>query len=276
MWQIEEDYQRTYRSEKERTVVLLGFLSIILAVRVELHEGDFWNFPWWCDNSCAHFTVWLLPTFTNWIILWVGYVACMLIYFSEDKFDKYTWGRSTREFFRRLGNRFFVLSYPVTVLFFSTLGGVSFQLPDLAEVQTPYWLGVGSLLGWYAIWTAEGIIGAKIVGKRSFLRRPLDSFLELGRQGTPVIAEGLVRVWRRVLRHSSTGPIRVKRTLRTFVTVTTSFIVLFAWGVMHLSGFDLLYALGVPLYSYLLASVLIGWRRWKRLSNASLRKIEEG
>src|SRR5438093_10249357 len=104
MSQTEEEYRKTYRSERERTVVLLGFLSIILAVRVELHEGDFWNFP--CNSPCAHLTLWLLPMFTNWIILWLGYIACMLIYFSEDKFDKYAWGRNLREFSRRLGSRF--------------------------------------------------------------------------------------------------------------------------------------------------------------------------
>ena len=267
MSQTEEDYRKTYRSERERTVVLLGFLSIILAVRVELHEGDFWNFP--CNSPCAHLTLWLLPMFTNWIILWLGYIGCMLVYFSEDKFDKYAWGRDLREFSRRLGSRFFVLFYPVTVLFFSTLGGVSFQLPDLATIQTPYWFTVASLLGWYLIWTAEGIVGVKVVGKRSVLRRPVDSFLELGRQGTPVIAEVLVHLWRRILRHPLTGPVRVKRVLRIFLSVVTSIVVLFAWGVLQLSGFDLLYALGVPLYGYLIASVLIGWRKWNKLSKAS-------
>src|SRR3989442_6370239 len=109
MTQTEEDYQRTWRSEKSRTVVLLGFLSIILTVRVELHDMDFWNFPWWCDNSCPHFTIWLLPTFTIWIGFWVGYIGCMLIYFSEDGFHKYSWSRPFRDFFRRLGPRFFVI-----------------------------------------------------------------------------------------------------------------------------------------------------------------------
>src|SRR5712692_2544180 len=99
MEQSEEEYQRTYRSEKERTVVLLGFHSIILAVRLELKEGDFWNFP--CNSPCPHFTLWLLPTFTYWIVLWVGYIGCMLVYFSEDRFDKNTWSRTVREFFRR-------------------------------------------------------------------------------------------------------------------------------------------------------------------------------
>jgi hypothetical protein len=260
--QTEEEYRKTFESEKARTVILLGFLSIILTVRVELHDGDFWNFP--CNSPCPHITLLLLPTFTNWIISWLGYIACMLVYVSEDKFDKYTWSRSGREFVRRLGY-LFIWWYPVTVLFFSGFGGLSFQLPD--SVQTPYWLTVVLLFGAYLIWTAEETVGTKIVGRRGVLTQAVGIFLEFGYEGMKIIAEGLALTWRKILRgfgHPKTGPTNLKQAMRIFITTTETIVISIAYFAFHLSGYNLLYAFGVPIYALIFASAIVGWLRKRK------------
>jgi len=245
---------------------------MILTVRVLLHEGDFWNFPWWCDNSCPHFTVWLFPTFTNWIILWFGYIVCMLVYVSEDRFDKHSWGRPVRELARRIGTRFFVLFYPLTVLFFSTFGGISFQLPE--SVQLPYWLAVIALFGFYMIWTTEGMLGTKIIGKRGVLSQSVETFLEISREGMQALGDVLAHTWRRILaklRQAGARQISAARTMRIFVTIIELVVISFAYFVAHLSGFNLLYAFTVPLYTILAISVAIGWfNRRKRKSEINL------
>lgn len=181
---------------------------------------------------------------------------------SEDRFDKYGVERSraVRELVRRIGIRVFVLWYPLTILFFSTFGGVSFQLPE--SVQTPYWLMVTFLFVFYVIWTAEGLFGKKIVGQSSILNEPIDGFIDLAREGMETIARVLVYVWRRVMRaigHPQTEPIEAKLVMRVFFSVVALVVITLAYFVEHLTGYDLLYAFGIPLYVILFASVFIGW-----------------
>ncbi len=207
MEQSDGEYRKTFESEKSRTVVLLGFLSMILTARAILKDGDFWNFPWWCDNSCPHLTLLLVPTFTYWIYLWSIYIVCMLIYFSEDKFDRPgSWfTRTRREFLRRAGH-LSIWWYPVTVIFFSGFGGLSFQLPD--SVQGAYWVTVASLFGYYVVRTAEETVGKKALGKESVFNKPLDTLLEYGRAGTEAIGEllALNRIFHRTLPRNQPDP----------------------------------------------------------------------
>ena len=238
---------------------------MILTVRVLLHDGDFWNFP--CNFPCPHITLLLLPTFTNWIISWLGYIVCMIVYVSEDKFDRYNWSRPTREVVRRVGY-LFIWWYPVTVLFFSGFGGLSFQVPDL--IQTPYWLTVVLLFGAYLIWTAEETVGTKIVGRRGVLTQAVGIFLEFGYEGMKIVTEGLVHVWRKILGglgQPKTGPINLRQAMRVFITTIETIVISVAYFVFRLSGFDLLFAFGVPLYAIIFASAIIGWvRKRKRKS----------
>lgn len=195
----------------------------------------------------------------------------MLIYFSEDRFDKYSWSRTVRELARRVGTRFFVLYYPLTVLFFSGFGGLSFQLPD--SIQIPYWLAVLALFSAYLIWTAEGMLGTKIVRKGGILPTGVSYFLEISTEGMQIIAEGLVRVWRRMLAklgHPTTGPINAKQAMRLFISAGELIVISFAYFVEHWSGFNLFYAFGVPLWTIIIASVIIGvFKKRKRKSKTS-------
>jgi hypothetical protein len=185
----------------------------------------------------------------------VGYMACMFIYFSEDKFD-----RPVRDFVRRIGY-LFVWWFPVTVGIFSVFGGLSYQLPDWA--QLPYWLSVFAVFSFYLIWTVEGTTGRKILGKRSILDKPTEAFLEVSREGAQVIADTLVHIWKgvqaRLLRHPTTTKISTRRTTWVFVTIIELVVISIAYFVLNLSGFDLLYAFGVPLYVLVFASAIIGW-----------------
>jgi len=263
MPQTEEEYQKTFRSEKQRIGLVGIALGLIIYYRTTLHDGDFWNFP--CNSPCAHFTVWLVPTIDNWLILSLGYIVSMAIYVSEDTFDKYRWGRTVREIARRVGTRFFIFYYPLTIPFFAGFGGISFQLPDYALV--PYWLAVFALFGFYMIWTAEGMLGTKIIGKRNAFNKPTETFLEIGREGAQVFVDGLVHGWRwflAKLRLPTPGPINSKRAARLFIAVVELVVVSVSYFVLHLSGFGLLWAFGVPLYAIVGASVILGWRRRKR------------
>ncbi|SRR6266540_996942 len=265
MTQTDGEYQKTFENEKARTVILLGFLSIILTIRVLLSDTSYFNFPWWCDNSCPHLTLLLLPTFTNWIISWLGYIGCMIVYVSEDRFDRYSWSRPFRERVRKIGH-LFVWWYPVTVIFFSGFGGLSFNLPD--SVQLAYWLTVIQLFAIYLVWTAGGV-GIKFFGSKSFLNKPLDIFLEVTREGMQVIAEGLVRVGRGILAglgSPKTGPPNRKRAMRIFISAIMLVVFSIAYFEEHLSAFNLSYALLVPLYAIIIASAIIGGLKKRRVA----------
>jgi hypothetical protein len=197
----------------------------------------------------------------------------MLIYVSEDRFDKYRWSRTVRELARRVGTRFFILWYPLTLLFFSGFGGLSFQLPDV--VQTPYWLTVTLLFAAYLLWTAEGMLGTKIVGKRGVLTRAVDYFLEISREGTQIFAETLVRIWRGLLtkvHHPRTGPIDRKKATRAFILIIELPLILFAYFIEHLSGYDLLYVVVGPLYGLIIGLAVIGF--FKRRKRGSTNNLE--
>src|SRR2546426_7342638 len=99
MSETEEEYWRKLEAEKARAIIWFAILAIIAAVRISLHDDEFWNFP--CNSPCLHITTYLVPLFTNWIWLWIGYAACMIVYFSEDWFDRFGWGRTVREIARR-------------------------------------------------------------------------------------------------------------------------------------------------------------------------------
>jgi len=254
MEQSDGEYRKTFESEKSRTVVLLGFLSMILTARAILKDGDFWNFPWWCDNSCPHLTLLLVPTFTYWIYLWSIYIVCMLIYFSEDKFDRPgSWfTRTRREFLRRAGH-LSIWWYPVTVIFFSGFGGLSFQLPD--SVQGAYWVTVASLFGYYVVRTAEETVGKKALGKESVFNKPLDTLLEYGRAGTEAIGE--------LLAHGSKR-ISPRRATQVFIFSIEAVVVSIAYFTEPFPGINLTLAFLVPLYVFVFVAGFVGWLKKRR------------
>jgi hypothetical protein len=271
--QTEEEYRKTLQGERDRAAILIGFFSLVLAIRFGLNNDSFWNFPWWCGNSCPHLTLLLLPTFTNWIISWVGYLGCMFVYFSEDRLDKYSWSRPVREAFRRIGH-LFVWWYPVTVIILSASAGLAFQLPE--SVQSAYWLTVFALLTLYLIWTA-GSVGVKLLGKRSILDKPVDFFLELMVEGLQVIAETLVHTWRTILttlRHPRTGPTSAKRAMRIFIIAIELAAISFGYFVEHLSGLDFVYVLEVPLYLLVITGVIIALFRRRKQKSTSEKEVQ--
>ena len=171
----------------------------------------------------------------------------MIVYFSEDRFDKYGWGRSFRELVRKVG-QLFVWWYPLTIIIISVSGGLSYQLPDWA--QLPYWLSVFALFSFYLVWMVEGTTGRKIFGKRSILDKPTEAFLELSHEGAQIIADTLVQGWKgllSLLKHPTSAKISTKRATLAFISIIEVAVISFAYFVRHLNEFDLLYVFGAPL-----------------------------
>jgi hypothetical protein len=194
-----------------------------------------------------------------------GYMACMFIYFSEDKFE-----RSVRDFVRKIGY-LFVWWFPVTVVVFSVFGGLSYQIPDWA--QLPYWLSVFAVFSFYLIWTIEGTTGRKILGKRSIFDKPTEAFLEVSREGAQVIADTLVHLWKGIMvklfRRPITTKISTRRTTWIFVIIIESIAISNAYFVLNVSGLNLLYAFGVPLYLLLFVSAIVGWYKKRKRKSSS-------
>jgi len=180
MSEPDENCRRKLESEKARAIVWFAVLAIIATVREAVHEQHLWNFP--CNYPCIHLSLYVAPVLTDWIYLWLGYGGCMLAYFSEDWFQRFAkQGRAFREIMRRIGNRVFLYFYPFTVAWFTATAEGSFLLPDW--IQSYYWLAVAAPWGFLVVWTIEGVIGRKIVGKRGALSEAVDIFVKLGKEG---------------------------------------------------------------------------------------------
>ena len=80
------------------------------------------------------------------------------------------------------------------------------------------------------VWTVEGMFGVNLVGKRSILRKPIDQFLNVGREGTQALGEALVNSWKWFwvkVGYPRKGPTNPKRALRIFLVLKNSLAVLF-------------------------------------------------
>ncbi len=258
MPETEVDYQRKFEGEKARAIIWFAILAIIAAVRVSLHDDEYWNFP--CNSPCLHITTYLVPLFTTWIWLWVGYAGCMIIYFSEDWFDRFGPGRTVREIARRVGNRVFLFFYPLAVAFFTGVTYGSFVLPD--SVLTIYALGVAGAFGFLIIWSAQGVVGQPLVGRKGVLTRTIDTFIELVRNGTEAMGEVLVREWKMHIQPRAATVVTVesnsaRRVSRLLLLVLLTAAVAFAWLSSNLPS--LWPFLSVALYLVIFAFALVGW-----------------
>jgi hypothetical protein len=256
----EEDYKRTLESEKARAIVWFAVLAIIATVRESVHETDLWNFP--CNSPCIHLSLYAAQVLANWIYLWLGYGGCMLVYFSEDWFQKWgEQGRAVREIMRKVGNRVFLYFYPLTLLWFSATAEGSFFLPPW--IQGYYWLAVGLPMSVLVIWTIEGVFGRKIVGKRGMISEAADLFLKLGAEGAAKFGEGLAqavkRAWARI-RNKPIGP-RTQRSVKVanllFVTCLSTGVGAITWLLVGLNIWILIDAVGVTLWLFVFVLVFV-------------------
>ena len=257
------EYKKKYEGEKSRAIIWLGLLAIIVTARAGLRDNEFWNFP--CNSPCIHVTWFLAPLFDNLIWLWLGYAACMLVYFSEDYFDKFRLGRQIREMARRVVNIVFLYTYPAMVVFFTGTSAGYFVIPEWA--QTVYSMGVAGIFGLLVILGFEGLIGQKVIGKRSVLRQPLESFIELARGGIEVLGEGLEHLWKRSTSRfgrpetESVGtPLRWRRLVAFLVLVISGASAAVAWLIAKLPFLSLIYVFGGALYVIFIAIAFVGLR----------------
>ena len=178
-------YERELKSEERRALIWLGLLAVVVAFYFWLKDSDpnaapYINF--FCNSPCPHITLYWIPFLQALIYYWIGYAGCMLIYFSEDFFQRWgTRGRTLRQGARSIGHIFISL-YPATVLTITVLAAISFLIP--APIQLPYWLLVYEFFAILALWSIERVTGR---------RRLLGELLE-------VSLDGAKTFWRKIRR----------------------------------------------------------------------------
>jgi hypothetical protein len=270
-----DKYERQLKSEERRAVVWLGILAVIVAFDVYL-RGDrapdvynrafFYNF--FCNSPCSHITLFWVPFLDVLIYFWIGYAICALIYFSED-FLPGRRGSIIRKSSRIVGHVLLAF-YPLSVGFYLLVGISGVYLPDL--LQAPSVVAESYILGLFVVWILQRVTGRRIFGERSIFRKPLEVSLKFTSEGMQLIAERLVHAKRWILKGSGeldAGPVNAKQTIRLLILAIEVVVISFAYLIEHLSGINLFYAFGVPLWAIIVSSAIIGWleRRKRRSSD---------
>ncbi len=192
----------------------------------------------------------------------------MIVYFSEDWFQKYgEQGRTLREVMRRIGNRIFLFFYPLTLIWFSATAEGSFLIPDW--IQGYYWLAVALPWGFLVIWTVEGVLGRKIAGKKGTLSEAIDLFLKLGADGAEAFGEAIARVVNRLRSRVTRRPAApvtlrsVKLADRLFLTAFVLVDIFVVWLIFGPNYSILIEAFGATCYILVFGLVFIGILRRK-------------
>jgi hypothetical protein len=134
-------------------------------------------------------------------------------------------------------------------------------------VQSPYWLTIFGLFGFYLIWTVQSL-GLKVVGKGSAYDKSMDRFLKVGGIGMSAIVERLVRKWQKTLKRPEMMSITKsakRRALLTFFAPVEAVILAISYFELGVSGLNLLYVFGAPLYALVFAAVIVGVRITKKV-----------
>jgi hypothetical protein len=263
----QDEYRAELKSEERRAVIWLGILAIIVALDVWLRNNDkpevfnakFYNA--FCDSPCAHITLYVVPFLDRLIYFWLGYAICIATYFSEDFFP----GRQATIARRKLRvvGHFLLAFYPFSVGLYLLLGLGAAYLPDW--LQTPNAILLAYLLGVFLVSTFEAFTGKRIFGKRSIFNKPVDRLIEFGREGTKIIAESLVHALTRLLGHPTTGSIKTRRVvLGTVLSVIELITISVAIYRFNVSGLNLGWVFGLPLYVFLIISAFIGLRKKRK------------
>src|SRR6266571_5947543 len=160
-------YERELRSEERRALIWLGLLAVVVAFYFWLKDSDpnagpYVNF--FCNSPCPHVTLYWLPFLETLIYYWMGYAGCMLVYFSEDFFNKWGQrGRIIRQTARRIGH-ICISVYPASIVLLTLFGAISIFVPT--PLQLTYWVLVLYFLVVLALWFFESLTGTRgIVGQ---------------------------------------------------------------------------------------------------------------
>jgi len=263
----QDEYRHEVKSEERRAIIWLGILAIIVAFDIWLRNNDTpevfnaKHINFFCESPCSHITLPWVPFLDRLIYFWIGYAFCIVIYFSEDFFPgrRATW---VRERFRVAGH--FLLAFiPFSTALYLLEGLGAVYLPDW--LQAPNFILGAYILGIFLVFTFEAFTGKRIFGKKSVFNKPVDIIIDLGREGTQIIAEALEHALQWLFKRPKTGSVRTRRiALGLFLLAIELITISIAYFVLNVSGLNLGWAFGIPLYAFLIISALIGLRKKRK------------